>query len=96
MISDALWSYGTPPLVFPRPAFEVWLPLPSLLFAIPIALSGATTPIPLETALRASQAVTAILGALLCVLAWRLAADVAAERAVGGRPRADAGGRVRG
>ncbi len=82
MISDALWSYGTPPLVFPRPAFEVWLPLPSLLFAIPIALSGATAPIPLETALRASQAVTAILGALLCVLAWRLAADVAAERAM--------------
>ena len=80
MISDALWSYGTPPLVFPRPAFEVWLPLPSLLFAIPIALSGAAAPIPLETALRASQAVTAILGALLCVLAWRLAADVAEER----------------
>ena len=80
LISDALWSYGTPPLVFPRPAFEIWLPLPSLLFAIPIALSGATAPIPLETALRASQAVTAILGALLCVLAWRLAADVAAER----------------
>ena len=80
LISDALWSYGTPPLVFPRPAFEVWLPLPSLLFAIPMALSGAAAPIPLETALRASQAVTAILGALLCVLAWRLAADVAEER----------------
>jgi hypothetical protein len=80
LISDALWSFGTPPLVFPRPAFEVWLPLPSLLFAIPMALSGATAPIPLETALRASQAVTAILGALLCVLAWRLAADVAEER----------------
>ena len=80
IISDALWSYGTPPLVFPRPAFEVWLPLPSLLFAIPIALFGATAPIPLETALRASQGVTVLLGALLCVLAWRLAADVAAER----------------
>ena len=80
MISDALWSYGTPPLVFPRPAFEVWLPLPSLLFAIPMALSGATAPIPLETALRVSQGVTAILGALLCVSAWRLAADVAEER----------------
>ena len=38
LVSDALWSYGTPPLVFPRPAFEVWLPLPSLLFAIPMAL----------------------------------------------------------
>ena len=40
LVSDALWSYGTPPLVFPRPAFEVWLPLPSLLAAIPMALAG--------------------------------------------------------
>ena len=39
LVSDAIWSYGTPPLVFPRPAFEVWLPLPSLLAAIPLALS---------------------------------------------------------
>jgi len=23
LVSDALWSYQTPPLVFPRPAFEV-------------------------------------------------------------------------
>jgi hypothetical protein len=80
LVSDALWSYGTPPLEFPRPAFEVWLPLPSLLFAIPLALSGAQAPIPLETAMRAAQVVTALLGALLAVLAWRLAADVAAER----------------
>ena len=27
LVSDALWSFQTPPLVFPRPAFEVWLPL---------------------------------------------------------------------
>jgi hypothetical protein len=88
LVSDALWSYGTPPLVFPRPAFEIWLPLPSLLFAIPLALSGAGAPIPLETALRASQAVTALLGSVLAVLAWRLAADVAEERGMGaGRAR---------
>ena len=80
LVSDALWSYGTPPLVFPRPAFEVWLPLPTLLFAVPLALSGAHAPIPLETAMRAAQVVTTFLGALLAVLAWRLAADVAAER----------------
>jgi hypothetical protein len=83
LISDALWSYGTPPLVFPRPAFEVWLPLPSILFAVPLALTGSSAPIPLETAMRASQAVTVLLGALLSVLAWRLAADVAAERGLG-------------
>ena len=41
LVSDAIWSYGTPPLVFPRPAFEVWLPLPTFLFAVPLALTGA-------------------------------------------------------
>jgi hypothetical protein len=88
IVSDALWSYATPPLVFPRPAFEVWLPLPSFLFAVPLTLSGTATPIPLETAMRAAQAVAVSLGALLAVLAWRLAADVAAERGLGtGRAR---------
>ncbi len=80
MVSDALWSYGTPPLVFPRPAFEVWLPLPSVLAAVPLALFGGPAPIPLLDALRSAQLVTGILGALLAVLAWRLAADVAQER----------------
>jgi hypothetical protein len=88
LVSDALWSYGTPPLQFPRPAFEVWLPLPALLFAIPLALFGGAAPIPLETAMRAAQVVSVPLGALLAVLAWRLAADVAEERGLGiGRSR---------
>jgi hypothetical protein len=80
LVSDALWSYGTPPLVFPRPAFEVWLPLPALLAAVPIALTGVQAPIPLETAMRASQVVSVVAGAIVAVLTWRLAADVAAER----------------
>ena len=29
LVSDAIWSFQTPPLQFPRPAFEVWLPLPT-------------------------------------------------------------------
>jgi hypothetical protein len=72
LVSDALWSYGTPPLVFPRPAFEVWLPLPTLLAAIPMAILGPT--------LASAQVVSVLVGALVPVLAWRLAADVAAER----------------
>jgi hypothetical protein len=80
LVSDALWSYGTPPLQLPRPAFEVWLPLPSLLAAIPIALVGGRAPIPLETAMRAGQVVSVLLGSIVAVLAWRLAADVAVER----------------
>ncbi len=69
---DALWSYQTPPLVFPRPAFEVWLPLPTFLAAIPMALLGPT--------FAAAQVSSVVIGALVPVLAWRLAADVAEER----------------
>jgi hypothetical protein len=72
LVSDALWSYGTPPLVFPRPAFEVWLPMPTLLAAIPMAILG--------TSFWSAQLVSIVAGAIVPVLAWRLAADVAAER----------------
>lgn len=72
LVSDALWSFGTPPLVFPRPAFEVWLPLPTFLAAIPMAVLGAT--------FSAAQAAAVVVGSVVPVLAWRLGADVAAER----------------
>jgi hypothetical protein len=72
LVSDSIWSYQTPPLEFPRPAFEVWLPLPSLLAAIPMALLGAT--------FASSQVFAVVTGAIVPVLAWRLAADVAGER----------------
>jgi Dolichyl-phosphate-mannose-protein mannosyltransferase len=72
LVSDALWSYQTPPLGFPRAAFEVWLPLPSFLAAIPMALLGAS--------FAAAQWSAILLGAIVPVLAWRLAADVATER----------------
>jgi hypothetical protein len=72
LVSDALWSYQTPPLVFPRPAFEVWLPLPTFLAAIPMAVFGPT--------FAAAQISSVLVGALVSVLAWRLALDVAEER----------------
>jgi hypothetical protein len=72
LVSDALWSYQTPPLVLPRPAFEVWMPLPTWLAAIPMALLGPTFP--------AAQVSSVVVGAAVPVLAWRLAADVAAAR----------------
>src|SRR6187455_1040817 len=88
LVSAAIWSYGTPPLSFPRPAFEVWLPLPSLLAAIPIALFAGSAPISLDAANRAAQVIPVLAGAVLSVLAWRLAADVAAERGLpAGRAR---------
>jgi hypothetical protein len=72
LVSDALWSYATPPLVFPRPAFEVWLPLPTFLAAVPMALFGST--------FAAAQVSSVLIGAIVPVLAWQLAVDVARER----------------
>lgn len=72
LVADALWSFQTPPLVFPRPAFEVWLPLPTFLDAIPMALLG--------TSFGAAQIASVLMGGLVPVLVWRLAADVAVER----------------
>src|SRR5882672_10269079 len=72
LVTDALWSYQTPPLGFPHPAFEVWLPLPTFLAAIPMAILGTT--------FQAAQVSSVVVGAVVPVLAWRLGADVAAER----------------
>jgi hypothetical protein len=86
LTSNALWSYVTPArdpltgafgLVFPRPAFEIWLPLPTLLAAVPMLFLDSTS-------YAATLAVPVLLGALIPVLAWRLGADLAAER---GLPR---------
>ncbi|MEO8273682.1 MAG: hypothetical protein ABI620_06425 [Chloroflexota bacterium] len=72
LTSDAIWSFGTSQLAFPRPAFDVWLPLPSFLAAIPMAIFGTT--------FAAAQISSVVVGSLVAVLAWRLAADVAAAR----------------
>jgi hypothetical protein len=74
LVTDAIWSFQTPPLVFPRPAFEVWLPLPSLLAAVPMSILG--------TSFAAAQVSSVIVGSIVCVLGWRLAADVAQARAM--------------
>jgi hypothetical protein len=74
LVSQALWSYQTPPLEVPRAAFEVWLPLPSFLAALPIALAGTAN------WFRAAQAMSVVVSAIVAVLAWRLGADVASER----------------
>ena len=75
LVADSLWSYQTPPLTVPRDAFEVWLPLPTFLAAIPMAILGPSFP--------AAQVSSVLVGALVPVLAWRLAADVADLRGLG-------------
>jgi hypothetical protein len=83
LISDSLWSYGTQPLAVPRAAFEVWMPLPSLLAAIPMGFLGAAN------WFRAAQVASVLVSSAIPVLAWRLGADVAAEMGLPvGRARA--------
>jgi hypothetical protein len=79
LVSDAIWSFQTPPLTFPRPAFEVWLPLPSFLYAIPMLVLGPT--------LWAAQLASSIVGSIVAVLAWRLALDASAVTADGSLAR---------
>jgi hypothetical protein len=81
LISDALWSYQTPPLALPRAAFEVWLPLPTFLVAASMAVLGPS--------FDAAQVPIAILGGLACVVAWLIARDLSTELGlVVGRARA--------
>jgi len=69
LLIDAIWSYATPPLSLPRPAFELWQPMASLVGALPMAALGPS--------FGAMQLGFALLGALLAPLAWLLARDAA-------------------
>jgi len=84
-VSDAIWSYATEArdpatgafgFFFPRAAFEIWLPLPSLLGIFPMLVGGST-------AYGMTLPVAAAVGALVPVFAWRIAADVGEERSLG-------------
>ena len=37
LVTDSLWSYATPPLGVPRPAFELWMPMSSFVAAAGMA-----------------------------------------------------------
>src|SRR4051812_48265574 len=41
-VIDAMWSYATPPLTLPRPAFELWQPFASFVAALPMLVFGPT------------------------------------------------------
>ncbi|MDQ3871633.1 MAG: glycosyltransferase family 39 protein [Chloroflexota bacterium] len=69
LVTDAVVWYATPPLVVPKPAFELWLPLPTFLAAIPMALLGAS--------FFSAQLSTVAFGALAAPLAWAIALDAA-------------------
>jgi hypothetical protein len=69
LVIDALWSYATPPLILPRPAFELWQPMASFVAATGMALAGPT--------FSAAQLANGLVGALLASLAWLIGRDAA-------------------
>jgi hypothetical protein len=74
LVIDAVWSYATPPLVLPRPAFELWQPLASLVAAMPMPVLG--------TSFDAAQLGGALAAALLAPLVWLVAREGAATAGV--------------
>jgi hypothetical protein len=69
LVTDALWSYATPPLEVPRAAFELWLPMASFVAAVPMVVLGPT--------LTSAQLGFALFGALVAPLTWAIARDAA-------------------
>ncbi len=69
LTTDVLWSYASPPVTLPRPAFDLWLPLASLVAAVPMLVAG--------TGHLAGQAGGVALGALMAPLTWAVAGEAA-------------------
>jgi hypothetical protein len=77
LVSNAMWSYATPPLVLPKPAFELWMPMATFVVAIPMALFGTT--------FGAAQVGSVFLGAVAAPMTWLIARDAAAATDIGPR-----------
>ncbi|HXR27832.1 MAG TPA: hypothetical protein VN771_08195, partial [Candidatus Baltobacteraceae bacterium] len=84
LTADVLWTYASPPLTLPQPAFSLWMPLASLLAAIPMVVSGTTS-------LFAAQLAMIVVGAALAPLTWYVADQAAAANGLTGRRRATVG-----
>jgi hypothetical protein len=69
LVSHAVWSYATGPLTVPKPAFELWLPMSSLVSALSMTFLGTTW--------WAVQVGGALLGALVAPLTWAVARGAA-------------------
>ena len=82
LTTNVLWSYATPPMAVPRPAFDLWLPLASLIEAIPMLVAGPTH--------QAGQLGMAVLGAAIAPLAWAVAREAGTLDGLGARRTAAA------
>ena len=69
LVSSGVWSFSTPPLEVPKPAFELWLPMSSLVSAAAMTLLGSS--------FWAAQVGSAVLGAAVAPLAWAVGREAA-------------------
>ena len=69
LVTDALWSYATPPLGVPRPAFELWMPMTTFVTAAGMAVLGSS--------FWAAQVASCLVGAVLAPLTWAVARTAA-------------------
>ncbi|MEA2025722.1 MAG: hypothetical protein U9O18_03425 [Chloroflexota bacterium] len=69
LVSDGVWSYATPPLEVPKPAFELWLPMSTFVSALAMSVLGST--------FWAAQVGGALLGAAVAPLAWAVGREAA-------------------
>lgn len=69
LVSHGVWSFATAPLVVPKPAFELWLPMSTFVTAVPMLVLG--------TGYAAAQLGGALLGALVAPLAWAVGREAA-------------------
>jgi hypothetical protein len=77
LVTDALWSYATPPLSVPRPASELWMPMTTLVAGAGMALLGPS--------FWAAQVASCLVGALLAPLTWAVARAASRAAALDGR-----------
>lgn len=77
LVTNVQWSYATSPIGVPRPAFDLWLPLASLVNALPMLVLGATH--------QAGQLGMALLGAAIAPLTWAVAREACALDGLGAR-----------
>ena len=69
LVSDGVWSFATPPLEVPKPAFELWLPMSTFVSAGAMSVLG--------TSFWAAQVGGALLGAAVAPLAWAIGREAA-------------------
>jgi hypothetical protein len=80
LVSNAIWSYATPPLTLPKPAFELWMPMSTFVSAASMAVLGHTY--------AAAQWGNALLGAFVAPMTWLVGREAAGAAGLTGRRQA--------